>query len=401
MHCGYAPGRTLYGEQFHRAAYSLAAITGNVGIPGGNSGLSGGAKPRIGGRFSAGRNPAAARVSSPLLADLLARGKAGGYPSDIKMIYSAFGDLVNQCGNVNKTVAALEGVEFVVVQEHFITPTARYADLLLPATTFWERNDMHVPWSGAGHYALFMRQAIDPVGECRNDLDICADLAQRLGIDGYNDKTEDEWLRESCAGTEIDDFETFRERGLARLPAPEDAVAFAREVRDPGRHPFSTPSGKIEVYSTSIAANPDMYGLGAIAVVPTYIHPYADDPRHPLLMVTPKSRARTHSIHDNQEILARADRQDVWLHPDDAAARGIADRANVRVFNERGSTILPVRVTARIARGVVCMKEGAWFTPDAEGRDTRGCANVLTADRSAPSGASTYNTCQVEIEPAP
>ena len=137
------------------------------------------------------------------------------------------------------------------------------------------------------------------------------------------------------------------------------------------------------------------------AVVPTYIHPYDDDPRHPLLMVTPKSRARTHSIHDNQEILARADRQDVWLHPDDAAARGIADGAKVRVFNERGATILPVRVTDRIVRGVVCLKEGAWFTPDAEGRDTRGRANVLTADRSAPSGASTYNTCQVEVEAAP
>lgn len=400
MHCGYAPGRTLYGEQFHRAAYALAAITGNVGIPGGNSGLSGGAKPRIGGRFKAGSNPARALVASPLLADLLTRGKAGGYPADIKMVYSAFGDLVNQCGNVNKTVAALHDVEFIVVQDHFVTPTARYADLLLPATTFWERNDMHVPWSGAGHYALFMRQAIDPVGECRNDLDICGDLAQRLGIEGYNDKTEETWLREFCSGTEIDDFEAFRERGVARLPAPDDAVAFAREVRDPEHHPFSTPSGKIEVYSTSIAANPDMYGLGAIAVVPTYINPYPDDPKHPLLMVTPKSRARTHSIHDNQEILSRADHQDVWLHPDDAQARGIVHGGRVRVFNTRGATILPARVTDRIAPGVVCIKEGVWFTPNAEGDDTRGCANVLTMDRSAPSGASTYNTCQVQVEAA-
>jgi anaerobic dimethyl sulfoxide reductase subunit A len=244
-----------------------------------------------------------------------------------------------------------------------------------------------------------MRQAVAPIGECRNDLDICADLARRLGIEGYNDRSEEEWLREFCAGTEIDDFEAFRAHGLARLPAPEEAVAFAREVKDPERHPFSTSSGKIEIYSTSIAANPDMYGLGAIPAVPTYMHPYDDDPRHPLLMVSPKSRARTHSIHDNQEVLARADRQDVWLHPADAAARGIADGMKVRVFNDRGATILPARVTDRIARGVVSIKEGAWFTPDALGQDTRGCANVLTADRSAPSGATTYNTCQVEVEP--
>jgi DmsA/YnfE family anaerobic dimethyl sulfoxide reductase A subunit len=401
MHCGYSPGRTLYGEQFHRAAYSLASITGNIGIPGGNSGCSGGAKPRIASRFTAGSNPAGARVSSPLLADLLARGRSGGYPSDIKMMYSAFGDLVNQCGNVNKTVAALDRVEFIVVHDHFMTPTARYADLVLPATTFWERNDMHVPWSGAGHHAFFMRQAIEPPAECRNDIDVCADLARRLGLAGYNDKTEDEWLRHFCAGTEIDDFEAFRDQGLARLPAPEDAVAFAREVRAPNLHPFSTPSGKIEVYSTTIAAKPDVYGLGPIPAVPTYIHPYPDDARHPLLLVTPKSRARTHSIHDNQEILARADRRDVWINSGDATTRRILDGQHVRVFNDRGATILPARVTDRIAPGVVSIKEGAWFTPDGDGQDTRGCANVLTADRSAPSGATTYNTCQVQVEPVP
>jgi anaerobic dimethyl sulfoxide reductase subunit A len=400
LHCGYAPGRTRYGEQFHRAAYTLAAITGNIGIPGGNTGCSSGAKRRIGGGMPFGPNPTGARVASNLLADLLARGKAGGYPADIKLIYSAFGNLLNQCANVNKTLAALDAVEFIVVQDHFETPLGRHADVLLPATTFWERNDMQVPWSGAGHYTFFMRQAIEPVGECRNDIDILADLAGRLGVEGYNDKTDVEWLREFCAGTEIDDFETFRARGLARLPAPEDLVAFAREVREPEKYPFSTPSGKIEVYSQSIAANPDMYGLGPVAAIPTWIPPFAPDPRHPLMLCHGKSRARTHSIHDNQEILSRADRRDVWVHVDDAAARGIEDGQLVRVFNDRGATVLPARVTDRIARGVVGMKEGVWFTPDGTGVDTRGCSNVLTEDSSSPAGASTYNTCLVEIAPA-
>jgi len=397
MHCGYAPGRTRYGEQFHRAAYTLAAITGNVGVPGGNSGGSGGAKPRLKGSLPAGRNPTGARVASPVLADLLSRGRAGGYPADIKMIFSAFGDLVNQCGNVNQTVAALQGVEFITVVDHFVTPTARYADIVLPATTFWERNDMQVPWSGAGHYAFFMRQAIAPVGESRNDLDVCADLARRLDITGYNNRDDIAWLRSFCEGTEIDDFEEFRRQGLARMPAPEDLVAFAREVRDPEHHPFSTSSGKIEVYSTSIAANPDIYGLGAIPPIPTWIDPFTEEPAYPLMLCTPKSRARTHSIHDNQEVLARADRQDVWVHPEDAAARGIADGQRVRVFNDRGSTVLPARVTDRIARGVVSIKEGAWFTPDPGGSDVRGCANVLCSERAAPSAASTYNTCLVDI----
>src|SRR5437899_13043500 len=81
LHCGYAPGRTAHGEQFHRAAYALAAMTGNVGVSGGNSGTSNGATGRSGiMSLPAGPNPAAARVASPLLADLLARGKSRGYP---------------------------------------------------------------------------------------------------------------------------------------------------------------------------------------------------------------------------------------------------------------------------------------------------------------------------------
>jgi anaerobic dimethyl sulfoxide reductase subunit A len=400
LHCGYAPGRTGYGEQFHRAAYALCAITGNIGIPGGNSGCSGGARNHGIKRLGAPPNPANSRVASTLLADVLARGRAGGYPADIKMVYSACGDLANQAPNVNKITAGLEGLEFMVVHDHFLTPTARYADIVLPATTFWERSDIHTPWSGAGHYAIFMRQAIQPMYECRNDVDICADLAKRLGLEGYKRIDDVEWLREICLGTDVDDFDAFRERGLARLPAPEDPVAFANEVRDPAGHPFSTPSGKIEIYSTSIAANPDPHGLGRIPPIPTWIPPHEADPRHPLELISPKSRARTHSIHDNQEALARVDRQDVWIHPEDAAARGIADAQMVRVFNERGATIVPARVTDRIARGVVSIKEGAWFTPGASGADTRGCANVLTEDRASPCGAPTYNTCRVEIAPA-
>jgi anaerobic dimethyl sulfoxide reductase subunit A len=399
LHCGYAPGRTIHGEQFHRAAYALAAMTGNVGIPGGNAGTSNGATGRCGIRLlPAGTNPTGARVATAMLADLLDRGRAGGYPADIKMVYSVAGDLFNQVPNVGRIVAAAQRLEFMVVHDHFLTPTARYADIVLPATTFWERNDVHTPWAGAGHYAFFMKQAIEPMGECRNDFDICSELAGRLGITGYNDKTEEEWLRELTDGV-IDDFDTFRDRGLARLPAPDDAVAFAREIRDPERHPFTTPSGKIEIYSMTLAAKPDPYGLGVIPPIPTWIEDEIDS-RYPLRLVTPKSRARTHSIHGNQPILSRADSDDVWINTADAAARGIADGRTVRVFNARGETRLPARVTDRIAPGVVSIKEGAWYTPDPSGTDTRGCANVLTADRTSPAGAAPFNSCFVDVAPA-
>jgi len=397
LQAGYAPGRTLYGEQFHRAAYGLAAITGNIGIPGGSTGVSNGVTGRAGIRsLPTGKNPIDARVASPLLADLLAKGRAGGYPADIKFIYAAGGNLFNQAPNATKIAAALDKVEFIVGQDHFLTPTARHADIVLPATTFWERNDTHTPWSGAGHYAIYMRQAIAPMYECRNDMDIFADLAQRVGINGYSDKSEEAWLRDLSADV-VDDFDAFRERGVARFPAPEDAVAFAAQIRDPEKHKFTTPSGKIELYCVPLAEKPDYYGLGVIPAVPTWI-PHAEyDARHPLRLCSPKSRARTHSIHGNQPRLARVDPDTVWLHPDDAAARGIADGDRVRVFNDLGATTLVAEVTDRVALGVVSIKEGAWFTPGADGADTAGNANAVSADRSAPCGATTYNTNQVQV----
>jgi anaerobic dimethyl sulfoxide reductase subunit A len=97
--------------------------------------------------------------------------------------------------------------------------------------------------------------------------------------------------------------------------------------------------------------------------------------------------------------LARVDPDDLWLNPVDAEARGIADGQVVRIFNDQGATRLVARVTGDIAPGVVSLKEGAWFTPGADGTDTEGCGNALTVDRAAPSGATTYNTSFVEVQP--
>ena len=398
IQAGYAAGRTVFGEQFHRAAYALAAITGNVGISGGNSGVSNGATGRAGIKsLPIGKNPIDSKVASPLLADLLARGTEGGYPADIRMIYSSGGDLFNQCPNAGKIAASLDKVEFIVAQDHFLTPTARLADIVLPATTFWERNDVHTPWAGAGHYAIYMRQAIEPMYECRNDIDIFDDLSRRVGINGYNDKSEAQWLTELTADA-VDDFEKFTEQGVARFPAPADAVAFMPQIRD--HQKFGTPTGKIEIYSTVLAATPNPYGLGVIPPIPTWFAPDDDTQRFPLSLCTPKSRARTHSIHGNQPHLARVDPDTVWMHPGDAATRGILDGQRVRVFNDIGATFLPAQVTNRIAPGVVSIKEGAWYSPGAGNADHQGSANVLTTDRAAPCGATTYNTNQVQIEAA-
>jgi len=132
------------------------------------------------------------------------------------------------------------------------------------------------------------------------------------------------WLREFCASTEIDDLEAFREQGLARLRAPDEAVAVAREVRDPPQHPFSTPSGKIEVDSTGIAVNPSMCGLGAI--------PCGDDPRPCRWSRASSARARTRSTTNTRSSRMLTGRTYGSIL-DDTAARGIADGAKVRVLD--------------------------------------------------------------------
>jgi len=241
-----------------------------------------------------------------------------------------------------------------------------------------------------------MKQAIRPMYECRDDRAIFAELAARLGINDYDDKTEEQWLRDLTKDA-VDDFEAFREAGVARFAPPQDAVAFADQIRDPDSHRFTTPSGKIEIYSMAMAAKPDRYGLGAMPPIPTWFDPVTPDAKYPLMLCSPKSRARTHSIHGNQPLLARVDPDDVWMNPADARTRGIVDGQTVRIYNDRGSTLLPVKVTPRIAQGVVSIKEGAWLQPDEDGADRAGCANALAADRSAPCGATTYNTNLVEV----
>ena len=311
-----------------------------------------------------GKNPIEARVSSPLLADLLARGKAGGYPADIKLIYSVGGDLFNQCPNANKMVAALDGVEFIVGQDHFLTPTVRYADIVLPATTFWERNDVHTPWAGARHYAIFMRQAIAAdvrVPQRHRHLHRPRRAARhrrlqrqdRDGVAARADRRRGRRFRRLCrAGRGA----LPGARGCGRLRRAKSAI--------PTTTNSPRPSGKIEIYSTALAANPDPYGLGRIPPIPTWIAP-APRPARLSAGAVHAEIAGAHPFDPRQPAEPGAGRSATTSGciRDDAAARGIADGETVRVFNERGATILPARVTDRIAPGVVSIKEGAWFTP--------------------------------------
>ena len=403
LQCGYAPGRTALRRAVPPRRLRARRHHRQCGHPGRQHGHAATAPPGAHGikRLRAGANPSTRawpRRSSPTC---WRAGRAGGYPADIKMVYSACGDLVNQAPTSTRSVAGARAASsswsptITSSRRPPATPTSCSPRPRSGSATTSTRRG-----AGAGHYVIFMQQAIAPMYECRNDMDICADLARRLGHRGLQRQDRARVAARADAKTPIDDFETFRERAWPGSPPPRtgglrprdprsraapvhDAVGQDRDLLDGASPPIPTPT------ASAASRHP-------------HVDPAADarDPRHPLQLCSPKSRARTHSTHDNQEILgARRPRRRVDAPRRRRRARH-RRRAAVRVFNERGATILPAHVTERIAPGVVSIKEGAWFTPDAEGRDTRGCANVLTEDRAAPCGATTYNTCRVDIAPA-
>ncbi|MFC1919249.1 molybdopterin-dependent oxidoreductase [Chloroflexota bacterium] len=432
---GIAPGRTAYGEQYHRAAITLSAMTGNIGISGGSSAGRvwggehwGGEMPflaRTKGRMGAPRNPveedrlarkntikargantnSSVKINVGQIADAVLKGKAGGYPADYKLLYLANANYINQILNTNKTIQAFKALEFIAVQEQFMTVTAKYADILLPVSTYFERNDFTsggaTPWYGLAN------KCVEPLYESKSHLEIASGIAEAIGIDDFNDKTEEEWLKSIVEGyrevfakdREGSDYETLKKKSFYKFPADKPHVAFEEQIEDLESHPFPTPSGKIEIFSQELSDwdNPELPS------VPKYIEAYEsrNDPlveKYPLQLVTIHARRRAHSQFDNLPWLRELIAQSVQVNTDDARTRGISNGDLVRVYNDRGQTVLPAEVTQRIMPGVVCIPQGAWYDPDEKGIDRAGSPNVLTKDAKSPGGAFCTNTTLIQVE---
>jgi len=428
---GFAPGRTARGEQYHRATATLSAMTGNIGIHGGSTAcldMSMSALPA--GEIETPKNYADIYTDLPQginpvdenqplhkyavkgihqhtidkihitkTWNAILKGKAEGYFSDIKMLYIAGGNGVNQLVDTNRGVEAIKQLDYVVVHDQFMTPTARFADILLPATTWCERNDIKLPWS-FGHYALYANKAIEPMYESKNDLDVFTELAAKMGIHGYNEKTEDEWLRLFTTKHGIPDYDAFKASGFYKFDTPEPHVSFENQIKDPEHYPFPTPSGKIEIFCQRIA---DFNHSDVMPPIPKYVEGWEGPTdmkceQYPLQLITPHSRRRTHSQFHNIPWYKNLEPHEVWINPVDARTRNIKDHDQVRVYNDRGALSIQTKVTTRIMPGVVCVYQGTWYDPDLSGLDRGGCANVLTRGEHSPGGAFCSNTALVQVE---
>ena len=456
LYQGYGMQRRAYGEQVVRAGCVLAVITGNVGVPGGWASGLGLQAPDGGGLwtvFPTGENPVKAEIPVFLWTEACLRGKsmtaadgirgAERLDNDIKLIYAvATNCLINQHADINRTTDILRDetkVEFIVVQDNFLTSSARFADIVLPACTQFETWGVEDGWK-YGDEVILQPKLVEPPGECKSDYRICAELAERLGIgDAFTEgRDEQAWVKycldefRRIRFPELPTLEEFIEQNLGAWtrPATRPAIAFADFRRDPEKFPLKTPSGKIEIFSKQLF---DLGNPEEIPAVPKYIQewesPFSEcsesdlpmqssvkqepmtldefatpptasrNDTHPLQAIGHHTLQRVHSTHDNNDWLEEAFPQRVFINPLDAAARGIKDGDEVKVYNERGALILHCRVSPRIMPGVVDIPQGAWYEPDKDGVDHGGNVNVLTSHRWTPFAFGTaQHTIMVEVE---
>ncbi len=422
---GWSIQRQHHGEQAHWMLVVLASMLGQVGLPGGGFGFSyhyanGGAPtsdgPALGGISDGGKavegaawltESGAASIPVARVVDMLLNpggefdfnGTRTTYPN-VKMAYWVGGNPFAHHQDRNRMVKAWQTLETVVVHDFQWTSTARFADIVLPATTSYERNDIESVGDYANIAMVAMKKVVDPVFESRNDFDIFTEIAERLGKKQEFTEGKDEmgWIRgfyddavrqATAKGMEMPSFDAFWADGILEFPVTRgnSFVRYGTFREDPLLNPLGTPSGLIEIYSRNI----ERMGYDDCKAYPSWMEPVerVDGPgaKFPLHVVASHPNGRLHSqlcgtvLRDTYAI---AGREPCVINPQDAQQRGIADGDVVRVFNDRGQLLAGAVVSDEIMPGAIQLYEGGWYDPLDPTQDNTldkyGDVNVLSVD---------------------
>lgn len=423
--------RARYGEQPLWLGVVLAAMLGQIGLPGGGFGHGYGSAANVGlavrasspPRLPQGENGVDDFIPVARIADMLLNpgapyeynGEHRVYP-DIRLVYWAGGNPFHHHQNLARLRTAFGRPDTVVVHDPFWSATARHADIVLPSTMTIERDDYG---AGEGDRFFFPMPALTaPHAEARDDYWMFGELAERLGFgkEFTQGRTAAEWLRHlyddwrarlAEKGHELPDFDAFWSGTALELPLEaEEHIAFADFRADPAAHPLSTPSGRIEIFSETIAG----FGYDDCPGHPVWLEPEewlgsARAATFPIQLVANQPRTKLHSQLDigaHSQSTKVEGREPVRLHPDEAAARGLHTGDIVRIFNDRGSCLAGLLVDEAVRPGVAQLSTGAWYDPDP--RDASFCRhgnpNAVTADRGSSrlSQGCTGQLSLVEIE---
>ncbi len=403
--------RTDFGEQPLWMAITLAAMLGQIGLPGGGYTIGYGVNANIGnierpfrwGTLSQGKNPVSDFIPVAMISEMLLnpkgsyeyQGQTKTFP-DARLVWWAGGNPFHHHQDLNRLSDAFQTPETIIVNEMNWTATARHADIVLPVASAQERTDFG---AGKSDNALIpMPQLISPRGEARVEYEIYADLAERLGnAEVFTEgKSSEAWLQDIWETTrarareaedELPSWEEFIVGDVIYLDDPSPNQVFLASFRtDPINAALPTPSGKIELYSDTIAG----FGLSDCPGHPTWFVPRdvmaGTQSDYPLSMLSGQPKTRLHSQLDNGSYSLGhkvAGREPVLIHPKDAHRRGIEDGDVVELFNARGRCLAGAKVSDEINQGCVFLWTGAWYDPDFSAplaRDRHGNPNVLTHD---------------------
>ena len=444
---GWSTQRMQYGEQWPWVFVTLAAMVGQVGLPGGgfcqnyhlySQGSPSSDAPSLAPGLSTGTRqekkewPAekgAKIIPVARIVDMLEgpgkpyehNGETHLYP-DVKMTYWVGGNPFHHHQDRNRMRKAWKKFETVVVQDFQWTSSARFADIVLPATTTAERDEIEQVGTVSKRAYVAMKKIVDPVFESRTDYAIFSDLADRLGFGQAftAGKSELDMVREtyeqakstadSQGKVSMPDFDTFWEKGIVEFEIPEKnlrRVKYAEFREDPLMNMLPTPTGKIEIFSKTI----EKFGYDDCPPHASWLEPVEwlgmKDKTYPLHLNSNHPDYRMHSQLNAtvvRELYAVADREPCVINTQDAAERGISDGDVVRVFNGRGQILAGAVVSDDIRPGVLQVQEGGWYDPldnsDPNTLCKYGDPNVLTIDigSSRLAQATSAHTCMVDVE---
>jgi len=424
--------RQHHGEHAYWAAITVAAMLGQIGLPGGGIGFGYSATNGIGGHntkvpgasLPQGENPVSSFIPVARISDMLLHpgeqfeynGSRYEYP-DIHLVYWAGGNPFHHHQDLNKMLEAWQKPDTIIVHEWCWNSMAKHADIVLPCTTSLERNDIAI--SPRDPYVIDMQQAISPVASSRNDYAIFSGIARVMGVEqefteGRSEQQWIEWIyqatreRAQAEGMDMPAYVEFRKSGWFKPAAPEQPVVMLAAYRDdPLANPLSTPSGKIEIYSAVVAG----FDYSDCPGHASWMEPLewlgGDIDEFPLHLISNQPKTKLHSQLDHGSHSRAAkikQREPIMLHPEDAKARGLANGDIVRVFNHRGACLGGVTIDDQVMQGVVQMSSGAWFDPQQPASPGSLCKhgnpNVLTPDigTSRLAQGPIAHTCMVEIE---
>ncbi len=422
---GWGPQRHGCGERTARGATLLAALTGNVGKRGGwASGHGGNATRKFCRMPDPVVNPVKASISimnwvqavedASKVTPAVGLKGAEKLDGEIKMIVNVAGNyLVNQNPDINAAARMLEDeskVEFILGADLYMTPSAKYADILLPGTSFMEQWNISETW-GTANYFILSEKLVEPLYEARSTYDWLADVARKLGVEQEftRGRTQKQWIeavvadaRQRMPDEGIPTFDELMVKRVHYYGNSSSYVAFQKQIEDPENNKFATPSGKIELFSQRLhdMGNPD------IPAIPRYVASWEgpEDPlaeQYPLQFITWKGKNRANSTFHANPWGKAVQPQQLWINPIDADKRNVKHGELVRVANGRGEMEIPANVTPRIIPGVVALQQGGWWRPGSDGIDRGGCPNVLTSTRPTPlAHGNSHQTSLVEVRKA-